>query len=241
MQMSDLPHPVAATGYSIFDIAGPIMVGPSSSHTAGACKLGQIARALFHGTPEKVSFYLHGSFATVYKGHSTDRALLGGVMKFKTSDKRISTAFDFAKKISLKYDFKCADLGPKYHPNTVKIVLEKKDRKPMSMVGSSIGGGIVKVIRIDQFDVDLHGVAGQFKTLVVWHDTNGADMDGLLHRLGALGMRIHDIQAAKVDRHALTLINMEGRTLKLSEVLELELMKGIEDVRSLTPLQRNGA
>jgi L-serine dehydratase len=239
--MSDLPHPVAAPRYSIFDIAGPIMVGPSSSHTAGACKLGQIARALFHGTPDKVTFYLHGSFATVYKGHSTDRALLGGVMKFKTSDTRIPTAFEFAKKIGLKYEFKCADLGPKYHPNTVKIVLEKWDRKPMSMIGSSIGGGIVKVFKIDQFDVDLHGVAGQFKTLVVWHDTVGADKEGFLYRLGILGMRIHDIQTVKVDNHALTIINMEGRTLKLSEVLELELLKGIEDVRSLTPLQRNGA
>lgn len=217
------------------------MVGPSSSHTAGACKLGQIARALFHGTPDKVTFFLHGSFATVYKGHSTDRALLGGVMKFKTSDTRITTAFEFAKKIGLKYDFKCTDLGPKYHPNTVRIMLEKSGRKPMSMVGSSIGGGIVKVMKIDQFNVDLHGVAGQFKTLVVWHDTGDADIKGLCRKVTAYGMRIHDIQTAKVDRHALSIINMEGRTLKLSEVLQLELMKGIEDVRSLTPLQRNGA
>jgi len=100
------------------------MVGPSSSHTRVHAAR-QIARALFHGTPDKVTFYLHGSFATVYKGHSTDRALLGGVMKFKTSDKRIPTAFEFAKKIGLKYDFVCTDLGQKYHPNTVKIVLEK--------------------------------------------------------------------------------------------------------------------
>ena len=245
--MSNLPIPSHSPRYSVFDIAGPIMVGPSSSHTAGACKLGQIARALFHGTPDKVTFFLHGSFATVYKGHATDRALLGGVMKFKTSDSRLKTAFEFAKKIGLKYEFKCEDLagkcegrGGKCHPNTVKILLEKWDRKPMSMIGSSIGGGIVKVVKIDQFEVDLHGVAGQFKTLVVWHDNNSADLDGLCGRVRDYGMRIHDFQTERVDKHALSIINMEGRTLKLSEVLELELMKGIEDVRSLTPLQRNG-
>lgn len=239
--MSDLPIPVHSPRYSVFDIAGPVMVGPSSSHTAGACKLGQIARALFHGTPDKATFFLHGSFATVYKGHSTDRALLGGAMKFKTSDPRMKTAFEFAKKIGLKYEFVCADLGSKYHPNTVKIVLEKVGRKPMSMVGSSIGGGIVKVMKIDQFNVDLHGVAGQFKSLVVWHENRQADIDGLCRRVTRLGMRIHDIQTERVDKHALSIINMEGRTLKLDRVLELEQMKGIEDVRSLTPLQRNGS
>lgn len=217
------------------------MVGPSSSHTAGACKLGQIARALFHGTPDKVTFYLHGSFAKVYKGHATDRALLGGVMKFKTSDARIPAAFAIAHKIGLKYEFKKDDLGPQYHPNSVKIVMEKAGRKPMSVIGSSIGGGIVKVTKIDQFEMDLHGVAGHFKTLVVWHDPSGADLDGLLRKLASYGVRVHDIQTAKVDGHALSLINMEGRALKLSQVLELELMRGIENVRSLTPLQKNGA
>ena len=83
---------------SVFDIAGPIMVGPSSSHTAGACKIGQFARALFHGTPKKATFYLHGSFGKVYKGHATDRALLAGVLKFRTSDPRIKNSFTILSK-----------------------------------------------------------------------------------------------------------------------------------------------
>ncbi|MEK7547642.1 MAG: L-serine ammonia-lyase, iron-sulfur-dependent subunit beta, partial [Patescibacteria group bacterium] len=127
------------THLSIFDIAGPIMVGPSSSHTAGACKIGQFARALFHSTPKKVTFYLHGSFGEVYKGHATDKALLAGVMKFMTSDPRIKDSFEIAKEKEIKYEFITRDLGHAYHPNTVKIVLERGKYR-MSVIGSSIGG-----------------------------------------------------------------------------------------------------
>lgn len=227
-----------APQYSVFDIAGPIMVGPSSSHTAGACKIGQIARALFHGTPQKVTFVLHGSFATVYKGHSTDKALVGGVLKYKTSDPRIKNSFELMAKEGIKYGFQTEDLGPNYHPNTVKIIMEKSGRKPMSMIGCSIGGGIVKVVKIDQFDVELHGVAGQFKTLVVWHDNEQKDLDGLCHAIENLRVRVHDIQTTKVDRHALSIINLDGGALTLDQVLELEKLPGIQHVRSLTSLER---
>lgn len=236
--MSDAKAPIKAPLYSVFDIAGPIMVGPSSSHTAGACKIGQLARALFHGTPDRVTFVLHGSFATVYKGHATDRALVGGVMKFKTSDPRIKNSFTLADKAGIRFEFKTTDLGEKYHPNTVKIILEKWDRQPMEVIGSSIGGGIIKVVKIDQFNVDLRGVAGQFKTLVVWHHAGGPkNLGALCEHLKKYGMKIHDIQTTTVDNHALSVINMEGRDLKLSEVLKLEDIEGIEDVRSLTALE----
>jgi L-serine dehydratase len=224
--------------YSVFDIAGPIMVGPSSSHTAGACKIGQIARALFHGTPDKVTFILHGSFATVYKGHATDRALVGGVLRFKTADPRIKKSFEWAKKMKLHYTFKTENLGEKYHPNTVKIILERRERKPMSVIGSSIGGGIIKVVKIDQFDVDLHGVAGQWKTLVVWHENNPKDLKNMLKKIEEWGWRIHDIQTAKVGKHALSIINMEGRDMKVKEVLTLENMPGIQDARALTIIEK---
>lgn len=224
--------------YSIFDIAGPIMVGPSSSHTGGACKLGQIARALFHGTPERVTFVLHGSFATVYKGHATDRALLAGVMRLKTSDPRIKDAFKIAKERGLKYEFKTANLGRSQHPNTVKIVLEKEGRRAMSMIGSSIGGGMVQVVKIDQFDVGLHGVAGQYKTLIVWHDNNEKALKPVKKKLREYGMRIREIQTTRVGDHALSIVNMDGRKLKLKEVLDLEMYDHVEDVRHLTSLEK---
>jgi len=229
---------VQASKYSIFDIAGPIMVGPSSSHTAGACKLGQIARALFHETPDKVTFILHGSFATVYKGHATDRALLAGVMKFKTSDQRIKNSFNIAKQANLKYMFKTANLGRSQHPNTVKIILEKKGREPMSMIGSSIGGGIVQIVMIDQFDVSLHGVAGQYKTLVLWRKTLKGVLNPVRRQLRKFGIRIHDIQTVSVGKNSLSLINMDGRRLKMTEVLAMEKYDNIAYVRSLTNLEK---
>lgn len=236
--MSDTKAAQNTPHYSIFDIAGPIMVGPSSSHTAGACKIGQIARALFHGTPEKVTFILHGSFATVYKGHATDRALVGGVLRFKTADARIKTSFDIAHKLGLEFIFKTTDLGSKFHPNSVKIILEKKGRKPMSIIGSSIGGGIVKIVKIDQFHVDLQGVAGHYKTLVVWHENHPKILKTLCKYLEDYGMRVHDIQTTEVDQQALSIINMEGRDLKLYEVLLMEGLAGVENVRSLTALDK---
>lgn len=223
--------------YSMFDIAGPIMVGPSSSHTAGACKLGQLARALFHAKPDRVTFILHGSFATVYKGHATDRALVAGILRFKTSDPRLKHSFQFAKKYDIAFEFVPSDLGKQYHPNTVKIMMEKEGRKSMAMTGSSIGGGMVKVVKIDQFDVDLHGVAGQYKTLVVWHDNDKKLFKNLLKTIEEFGFRIHDVQTTEVAKHALSVINLDGRDLKVKEVLKLQSMPGMENVRSLTNLE----
>lgn len=230
---SKLPKP----HYSIFDVAGPIMVGPSSSHTAGACKIGQIARALYSSVPEKVTFYLHGSFATVYKGHSTDRALLAGVLKCKTADPRIKTAFDLAKEKKLKYEFKTVELGPEFHPNSVRIVFENKGKKPMIVIGSSIGGGMVKIVQIDEFRVNLTGISGQYKTLIVWHENSKKIDEDLSEKIKKYGLRIHDIQTARVDKKSLSVFNLDGRDLTLKEVLQLEKIPGVEDVRSLTKLE----
>jgi L-serine dehydratase len=225
--------------YSLFDIAGPVMVGPSSSHTAGACKIGQISRALFHGTPEKVIFILHGSFAEVYKGHATDKALLAGVMKYKTSDERIKHAFKLARNNGLEYEFKIQNLGEMHHPNTVKVIFEKKGRKPMSIIGSSIGGGIIQIVQVDQFDVSLHGVAGQYKTLVVWHENKKGVREPLLKELEKKNIKVVEVQTTRVGDKALSVINMDGRRLTLPEVLELEKIPDISDVRALTSLEKH--
>ncbi len=225
--------------YSIFEIAGPIMVGPSSSHTAGACKLGQIAQALFHHTPNKVIFELHGSFGTVYKGHSTDRALLAGIMKFKTADSHLKDALKIAKSKKIGFEFKTVDLGSEYHPNTVRITLLNKIQPPMTVIGSSIGGGMVKIVKIDQFPVDLHGIAGQYKTLVVWHDNKKRILVELCYQLQHhKKIRVHDIQTTIVAGKALSVLNLDGRNLKLREVLRLQKIPGILHVRSLTKLEK---
>ncbi|MFH0838141.1 MAG: L-serine ammonia-lyase, iron-sulfur-dependent subunit beta [Patescibacteria group bacterium] len=225
---------------SIFDVAGPIMVGPSSSHTAGACKIGQIARALFNGTPVSADFYLYGSFATVYQGHATDKALLAGVMRFLTNDPRIKKTFEIAKEKGLKYRFiPIKDEAYDHHPNTVRIILKNRNRQ-VSLVGSSIGGGKVKITFINDVPVDLEMIAGRFFSLLIGHDSEPLN---ILHPLyGKLidwqipiagKQTICDVRNKK---KCLTTLNIEGSYLNLSQVLELEKLPGIDFVRSLTKL-----
>lgn len=223
---------------SIFDIAGPIMVGPSSSHTAGACKIGQFARALYHKTPKKVTFYLHGSFGEVFKGHATDKALLGGTMKFNTSDPRMKDAFKIAKQKQIEYKFRKKDLGAKYHPNTVKILLENGDYK-MEVTGSSIGGGLVEILKIDNFDVDIKGRAGKYQSLVTCHDKDSKVLLHLINEIKKLGkIKIAEIEESNYRNKTLSVLSMDGYRVKLPEVLQLEKIDGVDFVRALSKLQK---
>jgi len=149
--------------FNAFEILGPIMVGPSSSHTAGACKIANIAAKICPGPYEKVTFYLHGSFALTYKGHGTDKALLGGVLGFSTYDKRLRDSFSIAKSEGLNYEFVPTDLGEKYHPNTVKIVFSYKDKEDEYVIGTSIGGGNMVLVNICGIAVNFKGT---FPTLL---------------------------------------------------------------------------
>lgn len=220
--------------YSVFDIAGPVMTGPSSSHTAGAVKIGQIARALFDSTPEEINFLLHGSFGTVYKGHATDRALLAGVMKMYTSDARIKDSFNIAKEKGIKYKFNVGDLGLGFHPNSVKITLKKGSRK-MTMVGSSTGGGNVNISQIDGFNVDFKGVAGKYFSLVISHKNKVGILSTITSFISEKGINIANMQSSRVAEggKSLTIASLDG-PLALPDILELEKVSGIYFVRSLT-------
>ncbi|MDO4594241.1 MAG: L-serine ammonia-lyase, iron-sulfur-dependent subunit beta [Tissierellia bacterium] len=144
-----------ASNLSVFDIVGPIMVGPSSSHTAGANRIAGFARKIGGKDPLRVDFFLHGSFEKTYKGHGTDKALLGGVLGFSPEDERIKEAFRYADEKNLEYSFIPMDLGD-VHPNTVKIVLTYKDHRT-SIIGCSIGGGNIKIISINGNEVEYYG------------------------------------------------------------------------------------
>lgn len=143
--------------FNAFEVLGPIMVGPSSSHTAGACRISNVAAKIVEKPFEKVSFYLHGSFAMTYKGHGTDRALIGGILGFSTYDKRIRNAFEIADDEGLNYEFIPTDLGEGFHPNTVKIVFSYKDKEDEYIIGSSIGGGNILIVNIDGIPVKFKG------------------------------------------------------------------------------------
>ncbi len=222
---------------SIFDIASPVMVGPSSSHTAGACKIGQFARAFFNRTPKKVTFYLHGSFAEVYKGHATDRALLGGVLKFRTSDPRIRDSFKIAEEKGLEYQFIKTDLGPQAHPNTVQIVLEKDDHH-MSVTGCSVGGGMVEITEINGFNVHLKGRAGQYLSLVVCHKKGAHVVEAMKKAIEKLDISVTKVVGDTLGNKTISVFSTEGRRIKVPEVIALEKIPNVHFVRSLSKLEK---
>jgi len=150
---------------SLLDIIGPVMVGPSSSHTAGACRLGLLARCLVGGTPDRARIELHGSFARTGEGHGTDKAIVGGLMGFRPDDERIRDALGIAEREGLDYRFEKTTLGEEneVHPNTVRITIERGDRSSV-MVGSSLGAGRVLVTEIDGYPVE---VTGNYHTIVL--------------------------------------------------------------------------
>ena len=142
---------------SIFDIIGPIMIGPSSSHTAGAARLGKMARCIFRSTPKKVDLTLYGSFAKTYKGHGTDKALVGGILGFDPDDARIKYSFELAKEQGVKFEFIKTNLGENVHPNTVKMEMILEDGSKSTVMGASIGGGNIKLTEMDGLALDFNG------------------------------------------------------------------------------------
>ena len=154
--------------YSAFEIVGPKMIGPSSSHTAGAARLGKIAYKLVDGDIKKVKFLLHGSFANTYKGHGTDRALMAGILGMKEDDEGLKNSLNIASERGIEYKFEEIDLG-EVHPNTVKFIVEKSDKNILELVGSSIGGGNIKIIEINGLQLEF---TGQYPTLITRHTDN---------------------------------------------------------------------
>lgn len=149
---------------SIFDVIGPNMIGPSSSHTAGAVSIALMARNLFSEEIKSVRFTLYGSFSKTYQGHGTDRALLGGILGFSTDDERIRDAFVHAKKLGIAYEYIIDELTVTNHPNTADIELTGVTGRKMTIRGESIGGGKMKIVRIDHIDVEF---TGEYSTLIV--------------------------------------------------------------------------
>lgn len=151
--------------HGVFDIIGPVMIGPSSSHTAGAVRLGLIAGKILGQRPVKVQIGLHGSFAHTYRGHGTDKALVAGIMGFGTDDARIRNALQIAGEKELTYEFTKVNLG-EAHPNTASIALMGNAGRCVKVIGSSIGGGNIIITNIDGYEVEL---TGRYSTLITVH------------------------------------------------------------------------
>lgn len=157
---------------SVFDVIGPNMIGPSSSHTAGAAAIALLARKMMNGDLVRADFTLYGSFARTYRGHGTDRALLGGIMGFSADDLRIPDSFSIADEQGLSYSFTVNEQETEVHPNTVDIRMEDSSGHVLTVRGESVGGGRVRINRINHMETDF---SGEYSTLItVQQDKPGA-------------------------------------------------------------------
>jgi L-serine dehydratase len=148
---------------SIFDMIGPVMIGPSSSHTAGVVRIGRVARQLMGAQPSQATITFYNSFARTYEGHGSDRAILAGLMDMATDDERIRDAKNIATQAGLSYQFKAVNNASALHPNTVRVVGKVGDEET-EVVGVSRGGGLISIIEIDGFKCNF---TAQQHTLVV--------------------------------------------------------------------------
>ena len=156
---------------SVFDMIGPIMIGPSSSHTAGVVRIARAAIRVLGGIPEQADITFYNSFARTYEGHGSDRAILGGLMDFKTDDPKIKTALEIAEEKGLKYKFKSIGNSSIHHPNTIKLNM-KKGEKSIEVVGESLGGGVINIAEVDGFVANF---SAQAHTLIIKaEDISGA-------------------------------------------------------------------
>ncbi|MEQ8684920.1 MAG: L-serine ammonia-lyase, iron-sulfur-dependent subunit beta [Imperialibacter sp.] len=156
---------------SVFDMIGPVMIGPSSSHTAGVVRIGRTARKILGRQPEEVTITFFNSFARTYEGHGSDRAIVAGLLDYKTDDKRIKEAFEHAAKEELKYNFKSVGNALTRHPNTVKLDL-KAGEKVVQVIGESRGGGLIKITEVNGFS---SGFTANLHTIIITaSDTKGS-------------------------------------------------------------------
>ncbi len=201
---------------NIFDIIGPVMIGPSSSHTAGAARLGKVA---MHILGEKLLFAeitLYGSFAKTHKGHGTDLALVAGLLGLQPDDERLRESFKLAKERGVGFKFLQGELKREMHPNSVMFKLKGSSSERV-VVGASIGGGRVIVSSIDGFSVNI---SGEYPTVITLHE----DKPGMVGRISTL-LATYDINIAqmRVSR------SQKGGTALMVVETDSEIPKYVED------------
>ena len=194
---------------SVFDVIGPNMIGPSSSHTAGALRIALLAGKLVPGRVVRAAFILYGSFARTYKGHGTDRALVAGILGFGTDDARIRDSFRFAREAGLEFSFDLDELDREVHPNTVDIALTDEAGVVTTVRGVSTGGGNCTIQRIGGVEVSL---SGDYATLLIRQKDAPGVVAYITSVLSGLGINIAFMRLYRESRGqtAYTIIEVDG-------------------------------
>ena len=155
-----------AESSGIFDMIGPVMIGPSSSHTAGVVRIGRVTNRVLGGMPEHVDITFYNSFARTYEGHGSNRAILAGLMDFKTDDKRIKNAIDLTAEAGLTHKFRSIGSASTFHPNSVRVAARKGD-VDIEVLGESRGGGVIRIKEVNGFDSNF---TASLHTLIIEAD-----------------------------------------------------------------------
>lgn len=217
----------------VFDIVGPVMIGPSSSHTAGAVRLARLARNILGEEPQKAVITLHGSFAQTGTGHGTDKALAAGLLGMSTDDERIRDALDLARRQGLDISFTTADLGD-VHPNTAALRLTGRSGRITTVVGASVGGGNVVVTSIDGYSVEL---TGAYHTLITVHHDRPGVIAAVTAILARENVNIAFMRVSRKTRGAQALMLLEADNAIPGAVLTaVRRMPAVESAFLIPPL-----
>ncbi|MBO1000835.1 L-serine ammonia-lyase, iron-sulfur-dependent, subunit beta [Bacillus sp. SD075] len=213
---------------SAFDIIGPVMIGPSSSHTAGAARIGRVARTLFGKQPKKAIISLYGSFAKTYRGHGTDVAVVGGILDFDTDDERIPASLTIAEEAGMEVSFTIEDTVTD-HPNTVKIRLFDED-KELELVGISIGGGTIEITELNTFKLKL---SGENPAILVVHN----DVFGIISSVSTV-LANHEINVGHMEVSRKEKGQMALMVIEVDQKIKADVMKEIEGLENVSQVIR---
>jgi len=190
---------------NIFDIMGPIMVGPSSSHTAGAVRIGRLARSLLGACPAKAEILLHGSFAATGTGHGTDRALVAGLLDMAPDDTDIPRSYQLAQDAGMEVEIRSTDLRDA-HPNTAILNLTDREGRTLSVSASSLGGGRIRVNAIDGMEASF---SGDYPTLIIRNEDKPGIVSDVSYILSRENTNIAAMQLYRDRRGGLAVMVIE--------------------------------
>ena len=217
---------------NIFDIMGPVMVGPSSSHTAGAARIGRLTRALLGEVPVRAEILLHGSFSATGRGHGTDRALAAGLLGMTADDPRLPQSLVLAREVGLEVTFGSVTL-PHAHPNTAVLTVTGLSGRTVTVTAASLGGGRVQVTRVDDLEVSF---SGDLPTLLLRNRDRPGIVAEAAHLLSAHGVNIATLHLHREGRGGLAAMVIESDQPIPEDLLQaLTTTDGIVSVRYLDP------
>ena len=217
---------------SVFDIIGPIMIGPSSSHTAGAARIGKIARDFLGAEPVSADIGFCGSFAKTYRGHGTDKAVVGGIMGMMPNDDRIRNSIELAKAQGIEINIKELEMD-NVHPNTAIVTLTDKHGKSATIEGASVGGGNILIKRLNNTKVSLNG---EYTVIVIEHKDKPGTIAAVTSLLAPIGINICNFNLSREQKggSAVMTIEIDGKVDK--EITEK--LKALPNVTDCTIIQQ---